>query len=62
MTPAYILPFKDTSAPYKLLRDGPLMTELTERERKEISRLMVHKIVGPLGQHAITVDTSLSTG
>ncbi len=61
MTPTYVMPFKDTSEPYKLLRNSELSAQLTGRERREIARLMVRKIVGPLGEHAITVDTELSS-
>lgn len=60
MTPMYVMPFKDTSEPYRLLRSSAFSAQLTGRERVEITRLMVRKIVGPLGVHAITVDTELS--
>lgn len=60
VTPMYIMPFNDTSQPYKDFVNGPLAKELTQRERKDIEELMVHKIVGPLGRHAITVDAELT--
>ncbi|MCZ6868128.1 MAG: hypothetical protein O7G84_01330, partial [Gammaproteobacteria bacterium] len=60
VTPMYIMPFIDTSQPYKDFVTGPLVQELTQRERKDIEGLMVHKIVGPIGQHAIGVDEDLT--
>ena len=58
--PMYIMPFMDTSRAYKALVNGPLLDELTHREQGELKELMVHKIVGPLGQHAIGVDEELT--
>ena len=60
VTPMYIMPFIDMSQPYKAFVNGPFAPLLTERERKDIEKLMVHKIVGPGGQYAITIDEELS--
>ena len=60
LTPMYIMPFKDTSEPYKMFIDSPLAEQLNDREHAEIARLMIHQIVGPLGHHAITVDRELT--
>lgn len=60
VTPMYIMPFIDMSQPYKAFINSSLARQLTDRERKDIEKLMVHKIVGPLGQYAITIDEELS--
>ena len=60
LTPMYIMPFKDTSESYKTFIASPLAEQLTERERVEIARLMIHQIIGPFGHHAITVDEELT--
>lgn len=60
MVPMYIMPFSDTSAPYRAFVDSPAANELTDLERKEMQALMVHKIVGPGGAWAITVDKELT--
>ena len=60
MVPMYIMPFSDTSATYKAFVDSPVTSELTTLEMKEIEALMVHRIVGPGGSWAITVDPELT--
>ena len=60
MVPMYIMPFSDTSATYKTFVDSPVTSELTTLEMKEIEALMVHRIVGPGGSWAITVDPELT--
>ncbi len=60
MIPMYIMPFYDTSAPYKsFIRSDPYQA-LNERERDEIRKLMVHHMAGPGGLQAITVDQELT--
>ena len=58
--PAYIMPFIDASEPYKEFLDSPVVAELDERERKEVERLLVHRIAGSGGLMAITVDRNLT--
>jgi hypothetical protein len=60
VVPMYIMPFMDTSKPYKAFVNSPIYDELTPREKQEIETLMVHKIVGPMGQFAIGVDRELT--
>ena len=60
VVPMYIMPFMDTSRPYKDFIHSPLVEELTELERKELEAIMVNRIVGPGGQLAITVDEELT--
>lgn len=59
ITPMFILPFKDTSGPYRAFVDSPLAGQLTARERREIDELLVHRIVGPLGDHPIATLEAL---
>ena len=56
----YIMPFMDTSRPYKDFINSPLAEELTALEHKELESIMVNKMVGPQGHLAITVDQELT--
>ncbi len=58
--PMFIMPFMDTSRPYKDFIHSPLVEELTELEQKELEAVMVNKMVGPQGHLAITVDEELT--
>ena len=58
--PMFIMPFMDTSVPYKNFIHSPLAEELTELEQKELEAVMVNKMVGPAGHLAITVDDELT--
>ena len=58
--PMFIMPFMDTSRPYKDFIHSPLVEELTELERAELEAVMVNKMVGPQGHLAITVDEELT--
>lgn len=58
--PSYIIPFMDTSGTFKSFLDSDAYQQVTERERKEIDKLMVHKIMGPAGMFAITTDRELT--
>ncbi len=58
--PMYIMPFMDTSRPYKDFIHGPFAKELTALEHKELEAIMVNKMVGPQGHLAITVDEELT--
>ena len=58
--PMYIMPFMDTSRPYKDFIHSPMAKELTALEHKELEAIMVNKMVGPAGHLAITVDEELT--
>ena len=58
--PMYIMPFMDTSRPYKDFIHSPLAEELTTLEHRELEAIMVNKMVGPAGHLAITVDEELT--
>lgn len=58
--PMYIMPFMDTSRPYKDFIHSSFVEELTPLERKELEAIMVNKMVGPAGHLAITVDAELT--
>ena len=60
VTPMYVMPFSDTSKTYKAFVAAPLAGELDDRERGELARLLVHRIVGPAGRPAITTDAELT--
>ena len=60
MVPGFIMPFMDTSATYKAFLASDAYNGVTERERKDLEQLMVHKIAGPAGVFAITVDEELT--
>ncbi len=53
MTPAYIVPYSDTSEDYRALIDSDAYGELNERERAELQRLMVHRFLGPAGPRSV---------
>ncbi len=60
MVPMYIMPFSDTSGPYRTFLKSEASGHLTALELREIEALMVHRIVGPGGSWAITVDQELT--
>ena len=52
-TPAYIIPYSDTSPDYKALVSSSLYDQLNLREKTEIRRLMVHRFLGPAGPRSV---------
>lgn len=60
MIPGFIVPFMDTSGTFKAFLDSDACQQVTERERKELEKLMIHKIVGPAGLFAIGIDKELT--
>ena len=60
MIPGFIVPFMDTSATLKAFLKSDAHDQVTERERKELDKLMIHKIMGPAGMFAITIDEELT--
>ena len=58
--PGFIVPFMDTSHTFKSFTASDAYQQVTERVRKEIEKLMVHKIAGPAGLFAITTDAELT--
>lgn len=60
IVPGYIIPFMDTSQTFKSFLASDAFNQVSERVRKEIEKLMVHKIAGPAGLFAITTDQELT--
>lgn len=60
MIPGFIVPFMDTGGTYKAFLESDAYQQVTERERKEVEKLMIHKIVGPAGLFAIGIDRELT--
>jgi hypothetical protein len=60
ITPGFIIPFYDTTAPFRSWLASDVPAQLTERERRELENLMLHRIVGPLGVFAIAPDDALT--
>ena len=60
IVPGFIMPFMDTSATFKAFLASEAYDGVTARERKELDKLMVHRIMGPAGMFAITVDEELT--
>ena len=58
--PGYIIPFMDTSGAYRAFLDSDVSGQVTDCEQRELGKLMVHKIKGPAGLFAITVDGELT--
>ena len=58
--PGFIIPFMDTSHTFKQFLTSDAFKQVSERVRKEIENLMVHKITGPAGLYAITTDQELT--
>ena len=53
LTPAYIVPYSDTTADYRALVESEAYGELNERERREWERLMIHRFLGPAGPQSV---------
>ena len=53
LTPAYIVPYSDTTADYRALVESEAYDELNERERREWERLMIHRFLGPAGPRSV---------
>lgn len=61
MTPAYIVPYSDTTGDYRALVESDAYEELNPRERLEFQRLMIHRFLGPAGpQSVIGTDQELT--
>jgi hypothetical protein len=60
ITPGFIIPFYDTTAPFLSWLASDLSAQLTERERRELENLMLHRIIGPQGVFAIAPDDALT--
>ena len=60
IVPSFIIPFMDTSGTFKSFLDSDASDQVTARELREVDKLMVHKITGPAGLFAITVDQELT--
>ena len=53
MTPAYIVPYADTSEDYRAFTESDGYDDLNEREKAELTRLMVHRFLGPAGPRSV---------
>lgn len=53
ITPAYIVPYSDTTADYLALVRSEAHDELNQRERQEWQRLMIHRFLGPAGPRSV---------
>ena len=53
MTPAYIVPYSDTTVDYRAMVTSEAYDELNEREKQEFQHLMVHRFLGPAGSRAV---------
>lgn len=61
MTPAYIVPYSDTTGDYRALVESEFYNELNMREQLEFQRLMIHRFLGPAGpQSVIGTDQELT--
>jgi ectoine hydroxylase-related dioxygenase (phytanoyl-CoA dioxygenase family) len=60
MTPSFLMPFVDTSLPYKQFMKGPVIDQLLKRDQTAFAELMVHKVIGPGGMGAISIDKELT--
>lgn len=58
--PGFIVPFMDTSGTYKAFLASDACRQVTERDRKELEKLMIHRIAGPAGLFAIGIDRELT--
>ena len=53
MTPAYIVPYADTSEDYRAFTESDGYDDLNDREKAEFTRLMVHRFLGPAGPRSV---------
>ena len=53
MTPAYIVPYADTSDDYRAFTESDGYDDLNDREKAEFTRLMVHRFLGPAGPRSV---------
>jgi hypothetical protein len=60
VTPGFIIPFYDTTAPFRSWLESDVPGQMNERERRELETLMLHRIVGPQGVFAIAPDEALT--
>jgi len=60
IVPSFIIPFMDCSGTYKRFLQSDAYNGVSEREKKEIDKLMVHRITGPAGLYAIGTDEELT--
>ena len=53
MTPAYIVPYSDTTTDYRALIESEAYEDLNRREQAEFQRLMIHRFLGPAGPQSV---------
>ena len=52
-TPAYIIPYSDTSADYQAVTRSSVFGQLDDREKRELQDLMIHRFLGPAGPRSV---------
>jgi hypothetical protein len=60
ITPGFIIPFMPMGPAYQSFLESDVPAQLTERERREMAELMVHRIYGPAGTFALGIDDALT--
>jgi hypothetical protein len=60
ITPGFIIPFYDTTAPFRSWLASDVPAQMSERERCDLEDLMLHRITGPQGVFAIAPDEALT--
>ncbi len=60
IVPGFIMPFMDVSATFKAYIESMVPAQLSARERRDLEKLMLHRISGPAGLFAITTDAVLT--
>ena len=53
MTPAYIVPYSDTTVDYRALVESEAWDDLNDRERQDFEHLMIHRFLGPAGARGV---------
>lgn len=60
ITPMFVSPKNDTSQSYRHFLQTPAHAALSQRERDELRRLLVHRFLGPAGAEVFTADKALT--
>ena len=61
MTPAYIVPYSDTTVDYRALVESEAWDELNDREKQDFEHLMIHRFLGPAGARGV-IGTDAGAG
>jgi hypothetical protein len=60
VTPGYVIPFMPMNESYRTWRTSDVPAQMTQRERREMENLFVHRISGPMGLFALGQDNQLT--